>query len=65
MVITHVKASVDSGKMIYKVRRESGKLSTIGCHFPPKSTNFGTMPRVGNITFVTHTVSGLRLSTSL
>ena len=25
------------------IRSESGKLSTIMCHFPPKSTNFGTL----------------------
>ena len=43
MVITNVKASVQSGKLILKIKRESGNLSTIGCHFPLKSTNFGTL----------------------
>ena len=39
----YVKTSVESGKFTFKVRSESGKLSTIGCHLPPKSTNFGTL----------------------
>ena len=43
MVFTNIKASVESGKLILKIRSESGKLSTIGCHFPLKSTNFWTL----------------------
>ena len=39
----YVKISVKSGKSTFKVRSESGKLSTIGCHLPPKSTHFGTL----------------------
>ena len=31
---------VSSGKFTLKMRSESGKLSTAGCHLPPKSANF-------------------------
>ena len=34
---------MESGKFTFKVISESGKLSTIGYHLPPKSTNFGTL----------------------
>ena len=43
MVIAYVKASAESGILILKITSESGKLFTIGCHFPSKSTNFGTL----------------------
>ena len=43
MVITNAKASAESGKLLLKITSEIGKLSTIWCHFPPKSTNFGTL----------------------
>ena len=43
MAVTEFRASAESGKFTLKSRSESGKLSTIGCHFPPKATNFGTM----------------------
>ena len=39
----YVKTSVESMKFTFKVRSESGKLFTIGCHLPPKSTNFETL----------------------
>ena len=34
---------VESGKFTLKMRSESGKLPTTGCHLPPKSANFGTL----------------------
>ena len=43
MAVTEFRASAESGKFTLKSRSESGKLSTIGCHFPPKATNFGTL----------------------
>ena len=43
ITVTHVKSSVESEKLTSIIRSESGKLSTIGCRFPPKSTNFGTL----------------------
>ena len=43
MTVTNAKASAESEKFNLKIRSESGKLLTIGCHFPPKSTNFGTL----------------------
>ena len=43
MTATNAKASAQSEKFNLKIRSESGKLLTIGCHFPLKSTNFGTM----------------------
>ena len=39
----NVKSRVWSVKIAPKIRKESGKLSTIGCHLPSKSTNFGTL----------------------
>ena len=39
----NAKAFVWSGKFTPKIRSENGKLSSIGCHFPPKLTNFGTL----------------------
>ena len=44
MTVTNTKSSAESEKFTLKIRSESGKLFTIGCHFPPKSTNFGTLP---------------------
>ena len=43
MTVTNAKSSAESEKYILKIRSESGKLFTIGCHFPSKSTNFGTL----------------------
>ena len=43
MTVTNAKSSPESEKCTLKIRRESGKLFTIGCPFPPKSTNFGTL----------------------
>ena len=42
-VITNVSASVEWENDFKKIRSESGKLSTIGCQFPPKSKNFETL----------------------
>ena len=42
MAVTNVKVCVWSVKFAAKIKRESGKLSTIGCHLPFKLTNFGT-----------------------
>ena len=36
-----------SEKFTLKIRSESRKLFTNGCHFPPKSTNFGTLDLEG------------------
>ena len=43
IAVTNVKSSVGSEKFTLEIRSESGKLSYTGCHFPPKSTNFGTL----------------------
>ena len=43
MTVSIAKSSAESEKFTLKIRRESGKLFTIGCHFPPKLTNFGTL----------------------
>ena len=43
MNVTNAKLSAESEKFALKIKSESGKLFTIGCHFPPKSTNFGTL----------------------
>ena len=43
MTVTNAKSSAESEKFTLKIRSESGKLFTIGCHFQPKLTNFGTM----------------------
>ena len=43
VAVAYVEISVKSGKFTFEVRSESGKLSTIGCHLPPKSTHFGTL----------------------
>ena len=40
--VTNAESSAESEKFTLKIRSESGKLFTIGCHFPPKSTNFET-----------------------
>ena len=45
ITVTNAKLSAESEKFTLKIRSESGKLFTIGCHFPPKSTNFGTLKR--------------------
>ena len=42
MTVTNAKSSAESEKFTLKIRSERGKLFTIGYHFPPKSTNFGT-----------------------
>ena len=42
------KAFVWSGKFTPKIRSESGKLSSVGCHFTPKLTNFGTLHHTPN-----------------
>ena len=39
----NAKAFVWSVKFTPKIRTESGKLSSIGCHFTPELTNFGTL----------------------
>ena len=44
LAVTEFRASTESGKFTLKSRSESEKLSTIGRHFPPKVTNFGTLP---------------------
>ena len=43
MTVTNAKSSAESEKFTLKIRAESGILFTIGCHFPPKSTNFRTL----------------------
>ena len=43
ITVTNAKSSAESEKFTLKIRSESGKLFTNGCHFPPKSTNFGTL----------------------
>ena len=43
ITVTNAKSSAESEKFTLKIRSESGTLFTIGCHFPPKSTNFGTL----------------------
>ena len=45
----NAKAFVWSVKFTPKIRTESGKLSSIGCHFPPKLTNFGTLLLKNNL----------------
>ena len=42
MTVTNAKSSAESEKLNLKIRSESEKLLTIGCHFAPKSTN-GTL----------------------
>ena len=37
---------VGSGKWLLKIGGESGKRIIFGCCFPPKWTNFGTLPAV-------------------
>ena len=41
--VTNVKACVWSVKFAPKIRSENAKLSTTGCHLPPKVVNFGTL----------------------
>ena len=43
ITVTNAKSSAESEKFTLKIRSGSGKLFTIGCHFPPKSTNFRTL----------------------
>ena len=43
ITVTNAKSSAESEKLTLKISSESGKLFTIGCHFPLKSTNFGTL----------------------
>ena len=43
MTVTNFKISIGSEKFALKIRSGSGKLSIVGCHFPPKSTIFGTL----------------------
>ena len=43
ITVTNAKSSAESEKFTLKIRSESVKLFTIGCHFPLKSTNFGTL----------------------
>ena len=51
MAIVYDKPSFENGKFVFKkgvARLKSGKLFTIGCHFPSKSTNFETLaPTLG------------------
>ena len=42
MTVANAKSSPESGKFALQIISESGKLLTIGCHFPSKSINFGT-----------------------
>ena len=42
MSVSNVKASVESEKLTLKIISDSENFPLfIGCHFPPKSTNFG------------------------
>ena len=41
--VTNAKSSTESEKLTLKIESENGILFTIGCHFPPKSINFGTL----------------------
>ena len=41
--VTNAKSSTESEKFLLKIESESGILFTIGCHFPPELTNFGTL----------------------
>ena len=44
MLFRHpIISNVLSVKFPPKIKSESGKLSTIGCHIPPKLTNFGML----------------------
>ena len=43
LAVTYVKGSHESGILTLKIIGESGKLSTIGCHFPPKSATSWTL----------------------
>ena len=45
LTVTNAESSDcdESAKFTLKIRSESGKLFTIGCHFPSKSSNFGTL----------------------
>ena len=43
MIVTNAKSLAESEKFTLKIRSESEKLFIIWCHFPPKSTNFGTL----------------------
>ena len=49
ITVTNAKSSAGSEKFTLKIRSESGKLFTIGCHSPPKSTNFGTLGGGGGV----------------
>ena len=60
MTVTNAKSLAESEKLNLKIRSEGEKLLTIGCHFPPKSTNFGTLPVVTDYTAsIRHTLSTL------
>ena len=43
MTVANAKSSPESEKFAMKIISESGILLTMGCHFPSKSTNFGTL----------------------
>ena len=49
MTVSDAKSSAESGKFTLKIRSESEKLFTNGCHFPPKTTNFGTLRQKANV----------------
>ena len=51
MAVTEFRSPAESGKFTLMSRSKSGKLSTIGCHFPPKATNFGTLSLSVGLTF--------------
>ena len=43
MTVANAKSSPEGEKFALKIISESGKLFTIGYHFPSRSTNFGTL----------------------
>ena len=43
MALTNVKKLFESDKFTFKIRGDSGKLSTIRYHLQPKATHFGTL----------------------
>ena len=43
ITVANAKSSPESEKFALEIISESGKLLPIGCQFPSKSTNFGTL----------------------
>ena len=60
ITVTNAKSSAENEKFTLKIRRESGKLFTIGCHFPPQPilghwvspTGFGKVFRLSRLIFL-------------